>query len=174
MAGPALDVEVEWAPFLLRPEMPEEGRVKPGGPGPHQVNARLKQVGERAGINFTGMCPRFPNTVKAHCLLTHVLETQGAATQNKVQEILFRHYFTDGLYPDSDNLVKAAEEVGMDGEEVRQVLEARTYEQRVAEEATEATSSGVTGVPFFYFNGKAMVDAGAQPAEVLLDAMRRA
>jgi len=168
-----MDVEVEWAPFLLHPEFPEEGKLKPGGPGPHQVNSRLREVGEQAGVNFTGLCPRFPNTVKAHCLLTFVLETQGAVAQNKVQEILFRHYFTDGLYPDINNLVAAAEEAGLDGEPVRHMLDERIYEQRVTAEAAEASRSGVSGVPFFSFNGQAGF-SGAQPAEALLKALQKA
>lgn len=157
----------------MRPDTPEEGVEKPGGPGPHQVGDRLRQVGQQSGINFTGLCPRAPNTVKAHCLLTYALEAHGSVVQNKVQEILFRHYFTDGLYPDVNNLVAAAEEVGIDGVEVRRMLEARKYERQVMDEARQASSAGVSGVPFFYFNGKPGF-SGAQPAHVIVDALHRA
>jgi len=173
MAGPSLSVEVEWAPFLLRPNEPEAGTPKPGGPGPHQVNDRLRQVGQAAGVNFTGLCPRAPNTVKAHALLTFALEKAGAGTQNQVQEILFRQYFTDGKYPDVDNLVAAAEESGLSGAEVRAALEDRRYEDRVRREATQASRSGISGVPFFLFNGKPGF-SGAVPAEQVLEALQSA
>ena len=63
------------------------------------------------GIDFTGLCDRYPNTLLAHCLLKYTEED--AAVQDKLSEILFRHYFTDGLYPDGANLRKAAVEAGI-------------------------------------------------------------
>lgn len=168
-----MNVSVEWSPFLLRPETPEEGTPKPGGPGPHQVGDRLRQVGANAGINFTGLCPRAPNTTKFHALMAHVLETAGQAKQNELQEVLFRHYFTDGKYPDIQNLVKAAEEVGLSGDDARSVLEDRRYEARVQQEAMQASRSGINGVPFFFFNGKPAF-SGAQPPEAFIDALKSA
>lgn len=173
-AGPELDVTLEWKPYFLRTGIPEEGTPKPGGPGIHQVNARLLEVGKSVGIDFTGLCPRFPNTKKAHCLLAFALENGGNDVQNRLQEVLFRHYFTDGLYPDVENLVKAAGEVGLPEAEARQALVDRRYEQRVTQEAQEASQGGgVSGVPYFFFNGKPAF-SGAQPPEMILNAMRNA
>jgi len=146
---------------------------KPGGPGRHQVGDRLRQGGESAGIDFTGLCPRAPNTVKAHALLTHTLETSGAAKQDQLQEVLFRHYFTDGKFPDVANLVAAAEEVGLSGSEARTVLEDGRYESRVKTEAGQNSSSGISGVPYFFFNGKAAF-SGAQPPASFLEELRKA
>lgn len=153
--------------------MPEEGMEKPGGPGRHQVGDRLRQGGQAAGIDFTGLCPRAPNTVKAHALLTHVLETSGAAKQDQLQEVLFRNYFTDGTYPDVENLVAAAEEVGVSGGDARTVLEDGRYESRVRTEAAQASRSGISGVPYFSFNGKPAF-SGAQPPASFLEALRNA
>lgn len=172
MAGPSLNVEVEWSPFMLRPNEPEAGTPKPGGPGPHQVGDRLRQVGQAAGINFTGLCPRAPNTTKAHALLTLALEVS-KDMQNQVQEILFRQYFTDGKYPDVDNLVAAAEEAGLSGTEVRAALQDRRYEETVKREAAQASHAGISGVPFFFFNGKPGF-SGALPAEQVLEALQSA
>lgn len=164
---------MEWAPFLLRPNLPEEGEEKPGGAGPHQVGDRLRQAGQAARINFTGLCGRRPNTVKAHALLAHALETSGAAKQDQLQEVLFRQYFTDGKYPDVANLVAAAEEVGLSGSEARTVLEDGRYEARVKREAAQASSSGISGVPYFFFNGKPAF-SGAQPPSSFLQVLRNA
>lgn len=168
--SPHLDVQVEWAPYFLRSGIPEQGVEKPGGPGIHQVNPRLRQVGEQAGINFTGLCPRFPNTTKAHALLTFAKETGGAKKQNDLQEVLFRQYFTDGKYPDVGNLADAAAEVGLSAEAAREALESGRYEEQVKREAAQASRSGVTGVPFFVVNGKPLF-SGAQPPEAFVEAL---
>mmetsp|Transcript_118833 Transcript_118833/g.177629 ORF Transcript_118833/g.177629 Transcript_118833/m.177629 type:complete len:144 (-) Transcript_118833:402-833(-) len=123
----------------------------------------MKEMGVCVGIDFTGKCDRTPNTVLAHCLLYHALQTKGAAVQDKLCEILFRAYFTDGIYPDVDNLATLAAEVGLDQEEVRRVLTSGKHEEQVVREATSYASSGVSGVPFFIINGTPAF-SGAQDA----------
>lgn len=170
IAHAKVDASVEWAPFFLRHGIPEEGVPKPGGPGLHQVNVRLREAGAKCGINFTGMTDRFPNTMKAHCLLTFALEKGGPPLQNKLQEVLFRHYFTDGRYPDTTNLVAASEEVGLSATEVQQVLGDNRYEARVQKEAENASRS-INGVPYFYVNGRPLF-SGAHPPEAFLEAFQ--
>lgn len=170
---PELDVQVEWLPYFLRNNIPEQGVLKPGGPGPHQVGDRIKTAGEQAGINFTGMCDRFPNTTKAHAAMTFALESAGPEVQNKLQEVLFRHYFTDGKYPDIPNLVEAAVEVGLPEAQVREALESKKYEPKVKQEAAEISRQGVTGVPYFFINGKG-VFSGAQPPYAFVQELRNA
>lgn len=166
-------MQVEWLPFFLRNNIPEEGFEKPGGPGPHQVNARLKAVGEQAGINFTGMCGRFPNTTKAHAAMAFALEAAGPEVQDKLQEVLFRHYFTDGKYPDIPNLVDAAVEAGLPEAKMREALESRRYEASVKQEAAKISRAGVSGVPYFFVNGQGAF-SGAQPPEAFIDVLKRA
>jgi len=103
----------------------------------------------------------------------HALETGGTAKQNQLQEVLFRSYFTDGKYPDVDNLVTAAEEVGLSGSEARSVLEEGRYDARVRREAAQVSSSGISGVPYFFFNGKPAF-SGAQPPAAFLEVLRKA
>ena len=58
----------------------------------------------------------FMDGPKAHTLLAFAERDAGREAQNKLQEILFRHYFTDGRYPDEGNLRAAAVEAGLDPE----------------------------------------------------------
>jgi len=149
------DVTVKWHPFLLRPDMPREGTIKaPPTPDNPRVGARMKMTGQSVGIDFTGKCDRAPNTILAHSLMKHVLDTKGADTQNKLQEVIFRGYFTDGLYPDVENLATLATEVGIDKEEALQVLHSGKYEEAIKKEARTHSRDGVSGVPFFYINGR--------------------
>eukprot|EP00494_Astrolonche_serrata_P013176 UN13291 len=89
--------------------MPTNGVQKaPATPDNPRVGKRLKQYGEEVGINFTGKCDRYPNSTLSHCLLTLAEEKKGWSVQNEIQEELFKAYFTDGVYPDSDMLLKLA------------------------------------------------------------------
>lgn len=166
---------VTWAPFLLRPSMPEEGVAKaPNTPSNPRVGARLKSAGEPVGINFTGLTDRYPNTLLAHVLLRFALEKGGWAMQHQVSEILFRHYFTDGLYPNLENLIAAAKEAGLDNtEEVQAYLSNEDIARDVKSEALRYSRSGVSGVPFFIINNEPMF-SGAQPVEKFMEAFRKA
>ena len=84
-----------------------------------------------------------------------------------LQEVLFRHYFHDGLYPEGANLVAAAAEVGIDGEAARAFAESDEAKAAAAAEAQEASMSGITGVPFFFFNGKPGFSGAQDPATFL-------
>mmetsp|Transcript_32922 Transcript_32922/g.66845 ORF Transcript_32922/g.66845 Transcript_32922/m.66845 type:complete len:190 (-) Transcript_32922:248-817(-) len=167
------DVSVQWRPFLLRPNHPREGVPKPPDtPDNPRVGARMKQMGMDVGIDFTGKCDRAPNTLWGHCLLQHVLETKGAGAQNELQEAIFRGYFTDGLYPDVDNLAALAARVGLDADEARAVLQSGQYEEAVTKEATGYSRGGVSGVPYFIVNGKP-VFSGAQDSSAFVSAFQQ-
>jgi len=115
------------------------------------------------GIDFTGLCDRSPNTLRAHCLLKFA--EADSTLQNKLSEIIFRQYFTDGLYPDASNLRKAAVEAGVaDVDAAMNFVESSEAQQVVKAEAAEFSKSGISGVPFFIVNGKPAF-SGAHPPE---------
>ena len=107
MAASADDYEftVRWRPFLLRPSMPLEGKakeplvVRPDGSN-NRVNVRLRDYGRKVGIDFTGKCDRYPNTLAAHQAMDYAFTHGGLAAQNTVMELLFKAYFTDGVFLD--------------------------------------------------------------------------
>jgi len=152
--------------------MPPEG-VPKKGVGLQNVNPRLQAVGSSVGINFTGACDRSPNSTEAHALLAYAAKESGPQTQNTLQEILFRHYFTDGLYPAGANLAAAATEAGLDGSAALAFAEDAKNKAAVAEEARNNSMRGVSGVPFFRVNG---VDtfSGAQPPSAFLEVIDEA
>lgn len=172
--GANYEFEVTWAPFLLRPSMPIDGVEKaPDTPSNPRVGRRLKAAGEPVGINFTGKTDRYPNTILAHVLLRFALQKGGWKIQNQVSEILFRHYFTDGLYPNMTNLTLAGKEAGLNAEEVKTYLNDEGNVQSVKKEALRYSRSGVSGVPFFLINGEP-VFSGAQPVEKFMQAFHKA
>jgi predicted DsbA family dithiol-disulfide isomerase len=65
-----------------------------------------------------------------------------------------------------------AAEVGLDRDEVKQVLESDRYTDEVRKDEAEATRLGVRGVPFFVLNRKYAI-SGAQPMEVFMQALEK-
>ncbi|HEX9416665.1 MAG TPA: Na+/H+ antiporter NhaA [Gaiellaceae bacterium] len=78
---------------------------------------------------------------------------EAAGAQGKfweMHDLLFAHQ--DALAP--LDLVRYAEELGLDVGRVRGELRRRAYAPRVAEDVSSADASGVSGTPTFFVNGK--------------------
>jgi len=136
-----------------------------------ESNRNVAQQAQTEGLtyNFDTIIPT--NTFDAH-RLAHYAGEQGKAKE--MTERLFRAYFTDSLHiGDWDTLIRLAEEVGLDGAAVREVLEQNTFADAVREDENEARRLGIRGVPFFVLRGKYAV-SGAQPLEIFQGALLRA
>ena len=66
-----------------------------------------------------------------------------------------------------------AEEIGLEPEQARSAVQERTWRQAVQDDLAVARSLAVQGVPFFVLDSRYAV-SGAQPPEVLLEALRTA
>jgi predicted DsbA family dithiol-disulfide isomerase len=142
------------------------------GPRGGAVYDRVSAVGREVGIDFAfDRITRQPNTLAAHSLV----ELAGAqGRQDAVKEALFRAYFLDGVdLTARENLVAIATAAGLDRATVEAWLDDPQAREAAAAEDARAREIGIEGVPFFIFNGRLGV-SGAQPAEVLFDAMKQA
>lgn len=161
--------QITWLPFLLRPDMPWEGRKKAKNTKDNpRVGAWLKSVGERAGINFTGKCDVTPNTILGHALL-NLAKDEEKVNQDQLSIVLLKAYFTDGKdVANIDNLVNWAGEAGLDKSQVRVYLQDKTER---AKEIKEEVRNSVrnykfSGVPYFSIKKNSTVFfSGAQPAD---------
>ena len=179
-AHPKLDVTVRWIPYFLNPETPMEGspyreflEKKFGGAA--QVDAawaRVTEAGKKAGIAFAFDTIKLrANTLNAHRLI-HRFQQRGDA--EALVERLFEGHFLRGEHiSDVDVLADIAAECGDDAEAVRSYLVATEGHADVMTLAAQVQESGVSGVPFFIFNRRLAV-SGAQPPDVLRDAMLQA
>lgn len=162
------NISVVWEPFLLRGDSIPEGGVDKGGSPETRVPARMKEAGARVGIDFTGKCDKYPNSLSTHALLKYTHENS-PMKQNVLSEILFRQYFTDGLYSNGENLKAAAVEAGLDDPEAAAAYaENPANKEKSRQEALANSKRGVSGVPFFLINGDP-IGSGAQPAEAFLE-----
>jgi predicted DsbA family dithiol-disulfide isomerase len=169
----AEDVEIEYKSFLLMPD----AQYVPGqnyaetfsgmkGVPLEQAEAMLKQVTDMAknsGVEINYDKAKLTSTYDAHRVFQYAKE------QGKGNEFFNRFYaahFTEGeVLNDTETVVRLAEDVGLDGVQVRKVMESKEHTDQVTNDISEARSVGVQGVPFFVIDNKYAV-SGAQPVEV--------
>ena len=176
---PTIEVDVRWRPFQLDPTLPKEGRPRRdyleskfgGAEHARQAYVAIREAGAAEGIPFDfDAIAVSPNTLDAHRLIRWSASA-GYAAQDRLIEILFRMYFTEGKnIGDTVVLLEAATEAGMDAVVVEALLHSDADRPDVAEEIATAHRMGVTGVPCFILDGRYAV-MGAQPAESLARAL---
>ena len=182
-ANPHGEVNIRWHPFQLNPDLPLEGtdrkgylEAKFGGPQrAKEIYGRVAAAGRNAGLelNFDGI-KKQPNTLAAHALIAYAQSVDESRHADAIVERLFKAYFVDGEFiGDIDTLIGIASECGLDADTTRTVLSESATLKQVAHQDASVRQQGVTGVPFLVFNNRVSL-SGAQPPEVMLDAMKKA
>lgn len=177
---PQLHTEIRWFPYQLHPEAPAEGypyretiERKYGRQMIDGMFARLAAAGKSVGIEFQlDRIARGANTLNAHRLI------EWARTENcedAMVEALFRAYFCDGRdIGNAETLAAIAGEVGMRGAATLvQRLAGPDSRTEVLDRMAYSRDQGVTGVPFFVFDGTLSL-SGAQSEETFLHLLDRA
>jgi predicted DsbA family dithiol-disulfide isomerase len=165
-------VEVEWRPFYLRPDTPPEGMDLPDYIKRARANGseeRLQMMAGIYGMDFRST-ERIYNTRIAHEATEYARE-HGKA--NEFHHVVFRQVYAEGLDPAKwDVLRSAAEEVGLDANNMQSVVEGGKYTEEVAGQVNWAQRIGVTGVPTYVINEKYAI-VGAQPYEAFKNALEQ-
>jgi predicted DsbA family dithiol-disulfide isomerase len=172
------EVDVVWRSFQLDPDAPRELDESPTqalatkyGMTMEQAEATHAQMTELAaseGLEYRFDRARRGNTFDAHRLL-HLAAAHGI--QGQMTERLMRAYFTDGeSIGDRATLVRLAADEGLDAEEA---LAGDAYADAVRADEELARRIGIGGVPYFVL-GRRYGVSGAQPADLLLQALERA
>jgi predicted DsbA family dithiol-disulfide isomerase len=170
--------ELEYHPFELNPEMPEQGVDqkaylvnKFGGETKYwQITERTTQVAAEEGLLFhfhkQGISP---NTRRIHSLIQAAREE---GKQPEVVEAFFKAYFTDGIdLSKEENLVYTAVAAGIQQEKVKNILSDDAEQMAIVFAEEEMYKLGITGVPFYIINNRYGV-SGAQPTETFVKALR--
>jgi len=177
-------VDLVWHAFELDPAAPAvrdttqqsyaERLAKKYGTSVARAEAMIQRVADTAaeeGLRFDSSRKQPGNTFNAHRLL-HLAHLRGL--QGLLKERLLAAYHSEGAaIGDSATLQRLAVEVGLDADEVDSVLSSDLYAREVRDDEAEAGAIGVDGVPFFVI-GRRYAVAGAQPAELLLQALNKA
>ncbi|MGI9368768.1 MAG: DsbA family oxidoreductase [Ruegeria sp.] len=163
---------IEWHPFQLNPEMPDDGmdrrdylEQKFGGKeGAVRAYAPIVEHAENAGlsINFEGM-KRTPNTLDAHRLIHWAgIEEK----QEQVVNALFDAYFVQTRdIGDHEVLADIADSVGMDAAVVQKLLKSDADREDIRNRDSHSRQMGVNSVPTYIVANQHAVP-GAQPPEL--------
>jgi predicted DsbA family dithiol-disulfide isomerase len=174
------EVNVTWRSFELDPSAPHERTGDRAERLAEKYGMTIQQardaeegltaVAAGEGVPFRFDIARSGNTFDAHRLV-HLAETH--ELQDAMKERLLRAYFTEGeLISDDDTLTRLAVEVGLDGQEVRDLLAGDRYADEVREDERTAGELGISAVPTFVVDRK-LGASGAHPPDALLDLLRQ-
>lgn len=165
-------VEIEWQPFELNPNMPAEGQnvnehiTEKYGATPEQQKAskqNMTEVGEELGFTFDYFDEmRMVNTFDAHILLEYAKDF-GKQTQLKMR--LTTSFFSERKDVSKRDILKQALlDVGLNAEEGIAKLDNEEARNEVRTKQNYWKSLGVNSVPTIVFNRKSAV-TGAQPVD---------
>jgi predicted DsbA family dithiol-disulfide isomerase len=172
--------EVTWRPFQLNPTMPLDGmdrttylKAKFGSLEAFgRMEEQLLAAGADEQIPFAfEKVARTPNTFAAHRLVWYAAQQ---AKQDEVVEALFRAYFLGGKdIGDLKALTQAAAEAGLERVKADTFLASEKGAAEVKAEEAVGRRLGISGVPYFVFNGTVSI-SGAQPPAIFVSAIRQA
>ncbi len=163
-------MEVEWRPFYLYWDTPPEGKDLPEyvkRARAHGSEERLQAMANSHGMDFKSTA-RIYNTRLGHEATEYAREK---GKGNEFHKALFRRVYAEGQDPSQWPVLRSmAEEVGLDADEMQQLVESGHYTDYVEEQVRWAQQIGVTGVPTYVINDRYAI-VGAQPYEVFQSAL---
>ncbi len=179
------ELEIAWRSYQLDPGAPAFGEPGAGGTtlehlaskygggieGARRMVERVSEVAAGDGLEYDLEHAARVNTLDGH-RLTKAAAEHGAA--DAMVEALFRAQHVEALRVDDPDVLKAlAADAGVPADAVAETLAGDAFAAAVQADIREAGQLGVQGVPFFAIDRRFAV-SGAQPAELLGDALRRA
>ena len=176
---PDVPVQLNWRPFFLNPWVPREGitrdeylTAKFGSVEAYKsIAGRVGEAARAEGLKYNAqLVKRQPNTIDCHRLI-HWAGAIGKSAEMKQR--LMELYFRDGGdLTDTNVLVQAARDIGLDGDDVKKRLATDVDVELISGNAQEAAEKGISGVPTFVFAQKYAV-SGAQDPQALARAIRQ-
>jgi predicted DsbA family dithiol-disulfide isomerase len=174
------EVHVMWRPFQLNPTMSSDGmdratylKAKFGSLenfGRMEEQLLAAGVEERIPFAFEKI-QRTPNTFVAHRLVWYAAQ-QGK--QDAMVEALFRGYFLEGKnIGEVTTLTHVAAEAGLGRTETEEFLASDKGVVEVKAEEAVGRRLGISGVPYFVFNGTVSI-SGAQHPDIFVSAIQQA
>jgi predicted DsbA family dithiol-disulfide isomerase len=175
------EVEVEWKSFQLDPDLETDPKKnvnqmlaeKKGWTIDYarQMNANVTNIAKEVGLSYNFDTAIVANSFDAHRLVHLAKKSHLGAV---AEERLFRAYFTEGKnIADHATLIQLGTDIGLEREEVKQLLESGACADEVEMDKYEARKAGVRGVPFFLLDNKYAV-SGAQSPQTFLNALQTA
>lgn len=174
------DIEIVWRSFQLDPNAKDStdmdmvsGLAKKYNMSKDKAQEMIDQMNNMAkevGLNYNFKDMIETNTMKAHRLATYAKEFDLMGDMN---ERLLKAHFIDAInIGDIEVLGDLAEEVGMNKEDVINMLNGDKFIKEVEMDRYEAQQLEINSVPFFVFDNKYAVQ-GAQSTEAFIDVLKK-
>jgi predicted DsbA family dithiol-disulfide isomerase len=175
------EVEVVWKSFELDPTLETQTQVNiydyfadmKGMPRQQAVQmfGHVTEVAKEVGLDFNLEASVIANSFNAHRLIQYA-KYKGLG--DAVEEQLFRVHFIEAKnIDDLEVLSEAGRGIGLDPDELKEVLLTDAFTDEVKLDELAAQQIGVRGVPFFVFDDKYGV-SGAQSPNVFLETLQKA
>ena len=171
--------EVEYAPFLLNPDMPLAGIkrsdylvMKFGSKENAQpMYDSMSEQATSEGLNFKlNDIQITPSTILSHILIDL---TQGMKQQNSIVENIFKTYFINAdNIGDPTNLIAIGVKNGLKKEIIKEAFESKKKRDEILEKNQRAYKMGITGVPLVMFNDQVAVQ-GAENKDSIIEKIKR-
>lgn len=167
-------IDIEWQPFELNPNMPAEGQnviehltEKYGSTVAQQNESKqqMTEIGAELGFKFNYFDDmRMVNTFNAHVLLEYA---KGFGKQTELKMRLTTAFFSDQKDVSNNAVLKEALlDVGLNANEALAKLDDENARYKVRNKQNYWKNLGVNSVPTFVFNKKSAI-TGAQPVNSL-------
>ena len=171
--------EVEYAPFLLNPDMPLAGIkrsdylvMKFGSKENAQpMYDRMSEQATSEGLNFKlNDIQITPSTILSHILIDL---TQGMKQQNSIVENIFKTYFINAdNIGDPANLIAIGVKNGLKKENIEEAFQSKKKRDEILEKNQRAYKMGITGVPLVMFNDQVAVQ-GAEDKNSIIEKIKK-
>ena len=171
--------EVEYAPFLLNPDMPLAGIkrsdylvMKFGSKENAQpMYDRMTEQAKSEKLNFKlNDIQITPSTILSHILIDL---SKGMKEQNSIVENIFKTYFiAAGNIGDPENLIRIGVKNGLKKEIIKEAFESKKKRDEILEKNQLAYTMGITGVPLVTFNDQVAVQ-GAESTESIIEKIKK-
>ncbi len=165
-------VTVTWAPYLLDPTVPPDGRTVAPRQQPGDPLSPVELRAAESGLNFARGRTFRPNSHLALEAGVYARELGGADAEALHRALYRAHFETLENIGDIEVLVRIAAECGMDAADLREALHSGRYRADVDQEIAMMREAGVTAVPTFVFNQRYAI-VGAQPYPAFQQMMQR-
>ena len=168
------DLDVEWRPFELHPEIPKNGIVTKSLSFPRgyleMAMANVKRLADEDGLTFK-LSDKVPNSQLA-LFMSEFAKKNGKF--DEFHKLVFENYWKEGKdIGDLSLLLDLAESIGLNRTEILVYIKSDEPINKLKEATLELRRCGMLriGVPTFFIGDRVVV--GAQPYEVFQEAIER-
>jgi len=163
---------VNWLPFDLHPEYPDDGipRSELDRRYGDDHRDRVRELVEESGWTYAPPSDVVPRSRKA-LEVTELARDRGL--HEAVHSRLMHAYWSEGAnLGDEDVLLDLVSEAGLDRDEASESLASGQYGDRVEESTRRANTHGINAIPAFVLDRRLLL-LGAYPHETFEEALRR-